>query len=465
MSVKHHSRARAVLLVPALCLIFGAAQAPAAPDGAQLVVYVEVPRNAVDQTLGIAAVALHAGSSVEPLRPLVTELVAGRLAGRQVRLVDEVVPPGVYEALEIRVDRVEAPIGGVIVRPEPPADPLQVPLNRPLREGECVLVTVRWVPEAVDPDAPGHLPRLELVAPEVGPLGSLAFVTNEGSGNVSVVHLASRRVVDVVRTGDGPRGAAYSRLRQRLYVTNAESHSVVALDVPSRQRIRAALTSVGDEPSRIAISADESRLYVLHRGSDVLSVLDAESLQEISRTFLGEAPRDLAVDPASGLVYIASELATGVRVFDPARPDREISLPADVAPSEVVFDPVSRHLHVAGADQRVLTVVSVDTQSVVARLNVCSAATGLALHPRSRRLYAALGGCRELAVLSPEVGLEVDSVRLDAPPGLIAFDADYRELLVTSPTTAELRFYNANTLQPVGVAAVGEQPFQAIVPR
>ena len=171
------------------------------------------------------------------------------------------------------------------------------------------------------------------------------------------------------------------------------------------------------------------------------------------------------VDPVSGFVYVASSLATGVRVFDPARPDREISLPAEVAPAELVFDRNANRLHVGGASQRILAVLSIETQTVVERLNLCSPAGGLAYNPRSRRLYASLPACRELVVLSPDAGLKIESVRFDEPPGLISFDPDYRELIVTSPSTNELLFFNVNSLQRVGTAAVGERPYLALVPR
>jgi YVTN family beta-propeller protein len=467
MSVNRQSLSRAVLSLLAQSLIcagrLGAADPPAS---AQLVVYVEVPRDVASQTtITVADVALLGESTVQSLEPLVEELSAHELAGRELRFVDQDVPAGFYEALAIGLDRVEGSIGKATIRPEVPPEALRLPLELWLSSGEATLVAIRWVPRAIDPDDPVHRPKLDVTIPDASPLGSLAFVTNEGSGNLSVVSLPSRRVVDVVRTGEGPRGIVYSRILQRLYVANSSSNSVDVIDGLSRRRIKTTITQFGDEPSRVALSPDESRLYVLNYGSAVLSILDAESLQEMSRTFVGQEPRGMVIDPTSGFVYVASRLAPAIRVFDPARPDREIWLPAEVSPSELAFDRSARRLHVAGANQRILSVVAVETQAVLERLNLCSEAVGLAYNPRSRRLYASLADCRELAALSPEAGLEIESVRLDDPPGLISFAPDYRELLVASPSTHELLFYNVNSLQLVGKAAVGGRPFMAVVPR
>jgi DNA-binding beta-propeller fold protein YncE len=450
----------AVLAVPIT------AEPAADHPNAQIVIYVEVPPGVADQvTLVPLALALvGANAAPLPLEPVRSEWVSTELAGRQIRLVDQSIESGVYSAIEISFDRIQGYVGRAQIHADPGAEALRVPLDLEIRAGDCAFLILRWVPHPIDEEEGRYQPRLELLVPDVPPLGSLAFVSNEGSGNVSVVDRFTRRIVDVLMVGELPRDLAYSGRKQWLYVALAGSDEIVAIDALSRHIIRRVPLRFGDEPSRILLSEDERTLYVLNQGSDVLVVFAAESLQELSRHPGEEGSRSLDQDRTSGHIYITAEFADEVLVFDPAEGRAIRSITVASSPTEVLVNDRSGELYVSSSSRRRLLIINSRTGALTAQLNLCGPAVGLAYNPVSRRLYAALDNCDEISISRPERTLEISSLRVPGRPGRLSFDSDQRRLLVTLPGLDQLAFYNTNSARLLGLIDVGQRPYAVVVP-
>jgi len=458
----------AILTLLALLLtgvIAPVAGAMSSDGSAQIVVYLEVPAAVVERTrLDLDRVTLASEADTLTLACLQRELVADRLAGKQIRLIDQDIPHGIYRTLTLVFGGVEGHLGEAPVHPPISPDGLAIDLDVEIRSGECELVMLQWSPSPLPATSEVFTPNLEAMTPDVPPLGSLAFVSNEGSDNISVIDRFSHRVVDVIMVGAQPRGLAYSRREQQLYVAISGDDAIAVIDVLSLQTMRKVTTGFGDEPTRLLLSSDETTLYVLNHGAATLTVLNVGSWQERSRIATGQRPRALTEDRLTGFVYISSELTSEVLVYDPNSDSVVNSFTLDSSPTEIAYDATTRRLYLASAARGRLLALNTDSGVVTAQLSVCAPADGLAFHPASRRLYAALAGCREISVSLPEQDLEVATIRLPDRPGLMAFDAEYRLLLVTLPATARLAVCNPNSTRLVGLVEVGQYPHSVIVP-
>ncbi|MFC8235320.1 YncE family protein, partial [Streptomyces sp. NPDC057284] len=78
-----------------------------------------------------------------------------------------------------------------------------------------------------------------------------AYVTNFGSGNVSVID-TTNTVVATVPVGSGPQGVAITPNGRRAYVTNRTSNTVSVID--TRTNTDVATVPVGAGPIGIAIT-------------------------------------------------------------------------------------------------------------------------------------------------------------------------------------------------------------------
>jgi YVTN family beta-propeller protein len=350
------------------------------------------------------------------------------------------------------------------VVPAPPPGGLSVPLDLEIPAGQTTTVFLLWRPTAVDPEAEFHSPDFEIQVPVVPPLGSLAFVSSAGSGSVVIINRLTNRVVGALGVGDDPRGLAYSRSNQTLFVALAGHDAIAVVDAISLRLNNVVPLQFGDDPTRLLLSRDEAALYVLSPGSRTLTSLSTWSMQEQFRVAVGEAPRSIAQDPVSGNLYVACEDEGRVQIVDPGSATITGSLTLVSAPVEVVIDEQSRLLFLGGSAQRRIRSFNLASEKSGGDQNICGSVAGLAVNPRTRRLYASVPSCRNLVVIRPDVGIEFGSINLPGSPGLIAFDQAYRQLWVVMPEQGSLAVCNANRGQLESVIQVGSDPYQVLLP-
>jgi YVTN family beta-propeller protein len=203
---------------------------------------------------------------------------------------------------------------------------------------------------AVDPIVVGGWPQRVAFSPD----GSFAYVTNQGSGTVSVIDTATHTVIDAdpatpvvdsYLVGGAPYGVAFSPDGGFAYVTNANGNTVSVIDTATHTVIDADpatpgvdAISVGGGPREVAFSPDGSLAYVTNFASDTVSVIDTATrtvidadpaTPAVDAIPVGSYPRGVAVSPNGGFAYVTNQGGGAVSV---------ISLGANTAPVVTVPD-------------------------------------------------------------------------------------------------------------------------------
>jgi DNA-binding beta-propeller fold protein YncE len=431
----------------------------------RLLVYLEVPRAVEAATeLSLGGLALHSLGKTLSLEPSRDVLVSTELAGRQILLVSASVPPGAYSSLHLRLEKVVGQVGVAPVTPLPPPDGVEINLDLELRPATCEVVFLEWRPAAIDDKVEFHAPDIRPRRVNVPPLGSLAFVTCRSAGAVMIIDRLSGRVVGARWVDDDPKGMAFARAEQALFVALSGQDGIGVLDGLSLRLINTVPLQFGDDPTRLLLSRDQSLLFVLSPGSRTLTVMSTWSLQQQFRIPVGEEPRSLVQDPVTGFVYVACEGEGTVQVIDSSKGTIINSLTLAPAPVEVAVDPQSRRLFVGGSVQRRVHYLDLGSDGTSGDQNLCGPISGLVFNPRTQKLYAGIPGCKSLAVVRPESGLEFASVNLPSAPGLMSFDREFRQLLVVLPLDGSLAVCNPNRGLLEHLVQVGDQPFQVLIP-
>src|SRR5215470_14536274 len=87
-----------------------------------------------------------------------------------------------------------------------------------------------------------------------------AYITNQGSHDVSVIDLAVLRVVATVPVGRSPAGVVASSRAGRVFVSNPDSKTISVLDMRAQQVIDT--LPAGDGPVGIDAAPDGAQVYV-----------------------------------------------------------------------------------------------------------------------------------------------------------------------------------------------------------
>lgn len=123
---------------------------------------------------------------------------------------------------------------------------------------------------------------------------SWAFVSNLGSGTVSVLDLESGKKIKDLRSGVGAEGLAISPDGKELWVGNREEDTVAIFDTQTLDLM--AKIEVGNFPIRVAISPDGKRVVTSNFVGGDLTVLNRETRQiEKTIKFNGDETRPVTI--------------------------------------------------------------------------------------------------------------------------------------------------------------------------
>ena len=176
------------------------------------------------------------------------------------------------------------------------------PVLRRLLLGVTTLAMVACGAEQ-PPPAPAVDP--EQTAPSLPPYH--VYVTNETSGDLTVIAGGTHEVVAIVPLGKRPRGIKASPDGRRLFVAlsgsppappgvdestlpppDRSADGIGVVDVASHEVVT--VLQAGTDPEQVAVSADGTRLYVANEDAGTASVLDVETGEILATLEVGGEP-------------------------------------------------------------------------------------------------------------------------------------------------------------------------------
>src|SRR5437763_1095123 len=192
------------------------------------------------------------------------------------------------------------------------------------RDLSFVLVLSVLVGACGGANAPAPAPTQPAAAPAPAPQPALGvYVTNEQSGDLSVIDADTGEVVSTIKLGKRPRGIVASPDGTKLYVALSGSPAAgpgvdeKTLPPPDRSADGIGVVDLktgklvtviksGTDPEQVAISQDGSKVFVANEDAGQLTVIDTAS-GTIAGTFkVGDEPEGVTVRPDGKQVYVTS---------------------------------------------------------------------------------------------------------------------------------------------------------------
>lgn len=144
------------------------------------------------------------------------------------------------------------------------------------------------------------------------------YVTNGGSGTVTVLDVVNLRVDRELTVGQNPVAVAASPTQNEIYVVNsgvaAGLGSISVINAESNSVV--ATIPVHRLPVSIDIDADGKFAYVANSGSNSVSVVDLRSRSEVARVGAGEEPVAARLSPDGKTLLVANRRGNSLSVFD-----------------------------------------------------------------------------------------------------------------------------------------------------
>ncbi len=152
-----------------------------------------------------------------------------------------------------------------------------------------------------------------------------AYVTNGGSGTVTVLDVVNVRVDRELQVGPNPVALAASPTHNEVYVVNegATNQGAVggqgSLSVIDSEKNQVVTTiPLHRQPSSIDIDQTGKLAYVANAGSNSISVLDLANRREVAQVGVGEGPAAVKLSPDGKTLVVANRRGNSVTVMDAA---------------------------------------------------------------------------------------------------------------------------------------------------
>ena len=259
-------------------------------------------------------------------------------------------------------------------------------------------------------------------------------VSNERSGDVTIIDGAGRNVIATIPVGKRPRGLHASPDGKRLYVAlsgspitgppqlDAKGNPILTKDDEDEENAdhsadgigevdleRMTLTrklAAGSDPEEFAVSKDGATLYISNEDVGTLSVVGAAdgSLKKLVR--VKKEPEGVSLSPDGKHVYVTCETGGEVFVIDTRTNKSVAELAIGGRPRTVAFLPDGSRAFIPSETAGTLTVVSTADHKILGTITLPpgSRPMGTAMNAQGTRLYVSTGRAGTVCVVDPADG-------------------------------------------------------------
>ncbi|HEY5805022.1 MAG TPA: YncE family protein [Lysobacter sp.] len=265
--------------------------------------------------------------------------------------------------------------------------------------------------------------------------GRTALVSNYGAqlpGNgLSVLDLAGSKPVRRIELGENtrPHGMRLLPGSGRAVVTTEGSRKLLVVDIGKAQ-VTSAIDMGEGRGHMVALSADGAAAFVSKIDAGTISRVDLKSARKTHEVAAGAGAEGVAVHPRSGEVWVSNREAGTVTVHDPATLAIQNTVPSPGFPIRVVFSADGRHALVTNARAATLSVIDVQDKRVIhtvelarkdaqyseTMLGRAALPIGVIADPSGKRVYVAISGGDEIAVVDTQRWQVVDHWKTGREP-------------------------------------------------
>jgi YVTN family beta-propeller protein len=308
----------------------------------------------------------------------------------------------------------------------------------------------------------------------------LVYVTNEGSGDLSVIDPALDQVLDTIPLGKRPRGVQFAG--GRIYVALSGSPSappgvdestlpppdksadgIGEVDLAAKKVVRKLFG--GSDPEQFAVSAGSKFLYVANEDAAGLSVIDIEQSKVLTTIPTGAEPEGVRLRPDGKFVYVTSEDEGTISVIDTAANKAISKIKVGRRPRDIAFLPDASKAFVTNENDASLSVLDGVKHKFLRTIALEKGMKpmGLAITRDGRRLYVSTGRGKMVAVVDTKTEKVLSSFEVGTRPWGIALSPDEKLLFTANGPSNDVSVVDLATEKIIRRIPVGERPWGVVV--
>ncbi len=217
----------------------------------------------------------------------------------------------------------------------------------------------------------------------MSPDGTRIYVANESGNSLSVIDVATRKVIRQIPLGEGPQNIALTPDGGLALVT--DFHSVRFVDTvslstkgeivlrdPATDAARTVILADGEEvihgPRDVLVGPSGAEAYVAVEDTGEIAVIDVRARRVAQFVKVGPYPGGLALSADGKFLFIAHRDSTEISILDTAgrKVVRRVKVGQD--PWAITLSPDGRNAYVVNQASKSISVIDTDNHSVMATI-------------------------------------------------------------------------------------------------
>ena len=300
------------------------------------------------------------------------------------------------------------------------------------------------------------------------------YVTNEQSGDLSVIDINSGTVVNTIKLGKRPRGIAASPDGTRLYIALSGSPSAgpgvdeKTLPPPDRSADGIGVVDIkagklltvmksGTDPEQLTVSHDGTRVFVANEDAGQLTVIDTATGNIVDTFKVGDEPEGVSVHPNGSLVYVTSEEDGAVYVVDVVA--KKVVKPIKVGPRprSIAFLPDGSRAYVPSENGATLSLIDTKRMATIKTIKLAEGMRpmGTVMAKDGKHLFVSTGRSKMVLTIDTATNKVVGSVEAGPRPWGIALSADGKTLYTSNGPSNDISVIDVATNTVTGSIPLG----------
>src|SRR3954467_7220346 len=248
----------------------------------------------------------------------------------------------------------------------------------------------------------------------------LVFVSNERSGDVTVIDGATDSVISTFSVGKRPRGIHAAPDGTRVFVTLSGSPRMApgvdesrapaektadglgVIDPVARKLIDR--WHAGSDPEQFAISKDGKLAFIANEDDASLITIDLQSGQSRGKVKVSAEPEGVGVNPTNGRVYVTCEEKGEVFAIDPDAQRVLATVETGGRPRSVAFLPDGSRAYAACENGGYAAVIDTKSHKLLSKIQLPTGSLpmGTVVSNDGKELYVSTGRGNAVAIIDTE---------------------------------------------------------------
>jgi YVTN family beta-propeller protein len=323
------------------------------------------------------------------------------------------------------------------------------------------------------------------------------YVSNEKSGDVTVINGGDNRVLATIPLGKRPRGVHASPDGKTVYVAltgtpvagppaidakgnaaiqrpkddddgaqaDKSADAIGVIDVAQRKLTRK--ISGGSDPEEFSLSADGKKLYVSNEDVKTASVIDIATGKVEHLVAVGQEPEGVATTPDGKRFYVTCEAGGEIYVIETAGYSVVGHFNVNARPRTVAFLPRSAIGFIPSEQTAELNVIDTANLKVlkVVALPPGSRPMSVKVAVNGKRIYVSNGRAGTVSVLDSRTYELLSTIQVGVRPWGMALSPDGKFLYTANGPSNDVSVVDLETNKEIARVSAGTSPWSvAVVP-